>query len=392
MRKPRVVFAFVEAGMGHIAPETSIADAFEKKYGAYADIVRTRFYKDSDKEPLKQFEELLCREVRLYNRCPPYGYFILSLMHCLGPRLTSEFIMNLIPHTYEYATQYIDSLNADMIVSTHWSTAYYAAHSQSRPLNVSYVPDVEIIPLCCYPNDMTLVSSEPGYERAMKHYKKRFNHENLRKVPFAIRKEAFSIPLDKKTNRINLGFDPDRFTVVLFDGGYGIGKMGKISKILAKADFPMTLVPICGKNKKLYEELAALPHSDCVDFRPMGFTDRILEILAASDIFLGKSGASSVAEPCFFGVPEIITSYATQMEQHNAHYYIDVIGNAMAIFNAQKAADKVKFFYENPSELEKLAEKARQNHDNYGAEKTADVMWEMLVKKIPELSEIKIDN
>lgn len=33
MYKPKVVFAFVEAGMGHIVPERSIADAFEEKYG-----------------------------------------------------------------------------------------------------------------------------------------------------------------------------------------------------------------------------------------------------------------------------------------------------------------------------------------------------------------------
>ena len=32
--KPKVVFAFVEAGMGHIAPERSIAAAFEKSTGS----------------------------------------------------------------------------------------------------------------------------------------------------------------------------------------------------------------------------------------------------------------------------------------------------------------------------------------------------------------------
>ena len=119
----------------------------------------------------------------------------------------------------------------------------------------------------------------------------------------------------------------------------------------------------------------------------LGFTDRILEYLGAADLFMGKSGASSVAEPCFFGVPEIITSYATQMEQHNAHYYIDHVGNALAIFNPKKAAEKVRFFYDNPQELEKLAEKARAHHDNYGAEQTADIMWELLKKKFPNLAE-----
>ena len=390
MYKPKVVFAFVEAGMGHIVPERSIADAFEEKYGAYTRIVRSNFYSESGKKPLIRFEKMLCDNVKMYNNCQLYGYNSLSVMNLLGPRLTSELIMKFIPHAHKYATMHVDELQADMFLSTHWSTAYYVANSNSKPINVSYVPDVEIIPLCCYPNDMTLVSARSGYERALKHYPKRFNSDNLALVPFAIRKEAFSVPLDKKINRRNLGFDENKFTVVLFDGGYGIGKMGSVTEILAQSDLDITLVPVCGKNRKLYDRLKDIKPSPSVDLRVYGFSDRILEILGAADIFLGKSGASSVAEPCFFGVPEIITSYATQMEQHNAHYYIDYVGNAVAIFNPKKAAEKVKFFYHNRDELEKLAQKARAYHDNYGSEKTADVMWGLLQKKFPFLKEIEI--
>ncbi|MGN1093875.1 MAG: glycosyltransferase, partial [Candidatus Neoclostridium sp.] len=250
---------------------------------------------------------------------------------------------------------------------------------------------VEIIPLCCYPNDMTLVSAKSGYDSAMKHYPNRFNENNLALVPFAIRTEAFDIPSDKAKNRRALGLDENKFTVVLFDGGYGIGKMGKVTELLAKSDMNITVVPVCGKNKKLYEKLKAIQPSPTVDLKVYGYTDKILQLLASADLFMGKSGASSVAEPCFFGVPEIITSYATQMEQHNAHYYIDYVGNAIAVFNPKKAAEKVRFFYDNPSELEKLAEKARARHGDFGAEKTADVMWEMLKKKFPELNDVETE-
>ena len=246
--KPKVVFAFVEAGMGHIAPERSIADAFEKKYGKYTRVVRSHFFSESGKKPLIRFEKMLCNNVRMYNRMPFYGYLSLSVMHLLGPQACSELIMNFIPHANKYATEYVDELKADMFLSTHWATAYYVANSDSKPINVSYVPDVEIIPLCCYPNDMTLVSAKSGYDSALKHYPKRFNKDNLALVPFAIRKEAFSVPLDKNANRKALGLDENRFTVVLFDGGYGIGKMGKVAELLAKSDMNITVVPVCGKN------------------------------------------------------------------------------------------------------------------------------------------------
>ena len=392
MYKPKVVFAFVEAGMGHIVPERSIADAFEKKYGKYTRIVRSNFYSESGEKPLLRFEKMLCNNVKWYNRCPLYGYTSLSVMNLLGPRLTSELIMKFIPHAHKYATRHVDRLNADMFLSTHWSTAYYVANSSTKPINVSYVPDVDIIPLCCYPNDMTLVSAKSGYDRARKHYPERFNDDNIAFVPFAIRKEAFEIPLDKKINRRNLGIDENKFTVVLFDGGYGIGKIGDITEILAASDLDITLIPICGKNAKLYEKLKAIKPSPSVDLRVYGFSDRVLEMLGAADIFFGKSGASAVDELCFFGVPEIITSYATQMEQHNAHYYIDYVGNAMSVFNPRKAAEKVEYFYHNRDELEKYAEKARAYHDNYGSEKTADIMWKLLCKKFSFLNDIDVGN
>ena len=88
--KPKVVFAFVEAGMGHIIPERSIADAFEKKYGKYTRVVRSHFFAESGKKSLIRFEKLLCSNVRMYNRCPAYGYLSLSLIKDFLNRLEQK--------------------------------------------------------------------------------------------------------------------------------------------------------------------------------------------------------------------------------------------------------------------------------------------------------------
>ena len=47
MKKEKVVFTFVEAGMGHIVPATGIADAFEKKYGDMFEVVRWKIFSES---------------------------------------------------------------------------------------------------------------------------------------------------------------------------------------------------------------------------------------------------------------------------------------------------------------------------------------------------------
>ena len=47
MKKPRVVFPFTEAGLGHIMPMNSIADEFERLYGERVGVVRSHFFKET---------------------------------------------------------------------------------------------------------------------------------------------------------------------------------------------------------------------------------------------------------------------------------------------------------------------------------------------------------
>ena len=390
--KPRVVFPFVEAGMGHIMPERSIADAFENKYGAYCEVVRSQFYSETNEEPLIRLERNMCNEVKKYNKNHLYGYFNMFMMDVFGPKLLSKVIMDVyVPGAGEAARRHMTELKPDLVLSTHWSTVYYAEQIADKPINVSYVPDVQIIPLCRYPNDMTLVSTSRGYNDAIRKHKKRFNKNNLRVVPFAIRKEAFSVPTDKKEARRLLGLPEDKLTIVMFEGGYGLGRMKQIVELLSKTDLPITAVAICGKNEKLYEYLSQIkPQSENVTLVVEGFCEKTLEYLAAADVWLGKSGASSIAEATFFGCAAIVTKYATTMERDNAEYYLKDVKNCLKIFKAEQVVEKLKEWLKNPEELRLLQENAKKVHEFYGSDKTADVLWGLLCEKFPHLKEIQI--
>jgi processive 1,2-diacylglycerol beta-glucosyltransferase len=177
----------------------------------------------------------------------------------------------------------------------------------------------------------------------------------------------------------------------LFEGGYGLGRTKEITKILAKSDLEITVIAICGKNKKLYEMLSSLTPNPNVHLVVQGFCDNLLNYLAAADVFLGKSGASSVAEPTYFGLAEIITKYATSMEKDNAEYYIKDVKNAVAIFNPKTVVKKIREFMEKPELLKQMQDNALKYHENFGSEKTADILWQELCKKFPALATIKID-
>ena len=384
MKKPRVLFPFTEAGLGHIMPLRSIADAFEKKYGDKAEVVRSNFFTETNEKPLIAFERQMCEFVKRQNKHGFFGKFTTIAMDIFGTELdTWASIRVFYPGAFKLATRHMDELNADLVVSTHYATNYYAVKCSSKPLTALYCPDAHLNPLFEYKSDLTMLSMLPGYKKATKK-KRRFNKKNLKLVPFCIRPQAFEIPLDKQINREKMGLPKDKFTIVLAEGGYGIGKMQAICEEIIAQDLPVTLIPVCGKNEELYEHFKTLKVGENTTFLPQGFCTTILEYIASADLFLGKSG-NIIAEPTFFGVPSIVTKHTTTIERTIAKYYVETVGCALNIFEVPDIIAKIKQFMQGGEEYERLKQNALAQHHNYGAEKAADYIFDLLCTRFPEL-------
>ncbi len=388
MSKPRVLFPYTEAGLGHIMPMNSIADEFERLYGDKVECVRSNFFTETGNKDLIKYEKHLSDSVVKYNKNPCMGFFATFNMDFWGTTISSwGAVVFIEENAAEEGLKHMQELNADLVVSTHWATNYYAMHLKNRPLTAMYCPDAKINTLFRYPCDLMLASMPTGYSRARKLHFIRFNENNIKQVPFLIRKEAFSVSRDKRENRQLLGLDEDKFTVVLAEGGYGVGKIREMTEKLLERDLPINLVPVCGRNRELYEYFLTLSSKGKTLFRPYGLADNMLEIIASADITCGKSGASMMAEPCFFGVPQMITHYATDIERWIGKYYIKTVGSAIKIFNIDKAVDKVEEFVNNPELLEPYKKAAESQRSNYGAEKCARYIFGLLCTRFPELKD-----
>lgn len=388
MSKPRVVFPYTEAGLGHIMPMNSIADEFERLYGDKVEVVRSQFFTEQGNEKLIAYEKELAENVVRYNKRPTLGYFATFNMRLWGVKISSWGAVDFIGFgACKEGIEHMTELKPDLVVSTHWATNYYAMNMENRPLTAMYCPDVWLNTLFRYPCDLTLLSMPRGYKRAMKMHNKRYNESNIKLVPFLIRKEAFTITSDKEELRRKIGVNEERFTVLVADGGYGIGKCKDTCEELLKLDLPINLLAVCGKNEELYKYLQGLKSKGNTNFKPYGLVDNMLELIAASDVTIGKSGASLMAEPCFFGVPQIITHYACEIEKRIGEYYIEDVGSAIKQFNPKKAAKLVAKFVAKPNLLQPYSYAALTQKDNYGAEKTARYLFGLLCTKFTELKD-----
>ena len=222
-----------------------------------------------------------------------------------------------------------------------------------------------------------LISTKEGLAQAEK--QRMYAGGNCSLVTYPIREEAFALEGKRSEIRKSLGIPEDRFVVVLSDGGYGMAKLEKTVRALVRYEREMTIIAVCGKNEAGAKRLRELKCADGVDLRVFGFTDKMLEFLCMADLYVGKSGANSIAEPTFFGLPVILTKCITPIEVGTKKYYKDIVGNALYITSVKKAAEKIVYFASHREELAELAANTAKRRKDYGAEQLADLIYERAV-------------
>jgi 1,2-diacylglycerol 3-beta-galactosyltransferase len=107
--------------------------------------------------------------------------------------------------------------------------------------------------------------------------------------------------------RAELGLEPGDFTVTLVFGGKGSPELAPLAERLLDADRALRVIAVCGDNPPLYDRLAPLDSRSGGRLRRFGFTDRVAELLTASDLLVTKPGPGSLSEAFHLRVPAVVT-------------------------------------------------------------------------------------
>ena len=381
-RKPRVVFTYVEAGKGHIIPTKTVCEEFRKSYGDRCEIVESKFFTETGDPKLEKTEILFRRAVKNQNRSP-----LLSFLCKIGNLIAGDvFALQVLlkmsisgRKTNPRAVKHIEELDADVLYSAHWSTPFYVNQLKSpRPYVICFCPDVYSNGAFNVDCNNFLISSDVGYRQVLR--SRMYAGGNITKIPFPMRPESeeYKDEAKKAECRAKLGIPADEFVVVLCDGGYGMAKLEKTVNALLKSSQPMTVIAMCGMNKQLYQKLSKLQNNTPKHIRliAVDFTDNVLEYIACANVFAGKSGANSVAEPAALGVPIIVTKCITYIEKGIKNYYVRQLKGALYIPSAHLAAIQIERFAKNPTLLEPMKRNlASSERQTYDAKASADIIW-----------------
>ena len=122
--------------------------------------------------------------------------------------------------------------------------------------------------------------------------------------------------------RAEMGVPEDAFTTMLLFGGKGSAEIEPLARDLVAADPGMHVIAVCGDNRELLARLEPLREAARGRLHVLGFTDRIADYMAASDVLVTKPGPGSLAEAFHQGLPVVVADNrdTIPMERFNARF------------------------------------------------------------------------
>jgi len=129
---------------------------------------------------------------------------------------------------------------------------------------------------------------------------------------------GFTQPLAREHCSAMLALDPHRTTLLMMGGGAGIGMSKKLITAILDIDPSLQLIVLTGRNRDLFDELNSLACFCNGRLVPIGFTDKVPELMACSDLVITKPGGLSTSECLVMGLPMLLVNPIPGQEERNA--------------------------------------------------------------------------
>ncbi|GAB4370504.1 MAG: glycosyltransferase [Deltaproteobacteria bacterium] len=162
----------------------------------------------------------------------------------------------------------------------------------------------------------------------------------------------FSGCRDKEAVRRELGLLPDRTTLLVSAGGFGMGPVESLVRGLQEIRHPVQVAVICGRNEGLKKRIEALP-APVHPVTVVGYTTEMERWMAASDLLVGKAGGLTSSEALASGLVMVIVNPIPGQEERNSDHLLEE-GVAIRCNNLPALAFKIDSLLADPARLERM--------------------------------------
>ena len=389
--KQKILLTYVESGFGHISSMDSIYDALVDKCGDCCEIQKSFILTEDGFPNLVKMNGFLIKQVQNTNKIPYFGRFVFPFISLLGGhKLLRFFHRQMAVKSFRQGLEALKKRKPNVIISNHYFTNLLAVEYKRRidpdVVVVNYNPDPTLHSFWDKRDGIFIVNNPRAYKKAIKY---RFRPDNLKQVTPCVRKCVENDVLTREQLREKFGLPKDKFTVVIADGGYMLGRGPKFAKALIKAKLPITLCVIAGKNKKCYDKFKAIEDgrtklkvADCMTLKTYEFLENAYELYGAADVFLTKGGPNAVLDSLYMHTPVMINYCPHVIEAGTVKVFIDDHGCGETVYRRTKAIKRIRRFINDKSELleyEKNIDKLLA--DGNGINAVADIIAELAEKQ-----------
>jgi len=186
---------------------------------------------------------------------------------------------------------------------------------------------------------------------------------------------VFAQDKDQFAMREKHGLAPDRTTILLSAGGFGVGPVEHMVEALAALEHPAQVVALCGRNEELkskLEKIAARVSSvSSTIIKPIGYTTEMDEYMTAADLLLGKPGGLTTSEALAKELVFVIVNPIPGQEERNSDHLLEE-GVAIRCNNLPALAYKIDRLLSDPPRLAAMRERARQLARPHAAREIVD--------------------
>jgi len=218
---------------------------------------------------------------------------------------------------------YILDTKPDVIISTHFFASEVIADLKQKSLMLSrlvtIVTDYRLHAWwVCEGTDVYIVASEDT-RRDLEGRKVDPAKIKVMGIPI---EPVFSKPLDRSKIFKETGLRDDLFTILVVGGGFGMGPIEGIVKVISQISRELQTVVVCGHNEELAHKIQSLKDEYKLNMKVLGFIDNVYEYMDISDILISKSGGITVSESLAKEIPLVVISPILGQETGNSAFLV----------------------------------------------------------------------
>ena len=169
---------------------------------------------------------------------------------------------------------------------------------------------------------------------------------------------AFAQPVDRAAVLARYGLAPGVPLLLVAGGTLGLSPAEAVVKRLRNLDTPFQAIVICGKNDELRAQVADLT-AGADQFRVIGYTTEMRDLMAAATLILTKPGGLTSAESMASGLPMVILDPVGGQEERNADMLLEN-GAAIKCTEVTVLAHKLGSLLADPARLDAMSANARR--------------------------------